>query len=118
MHGRIPGSYGRWVFHVASAHTLELALYEEDVDASALDMAALGWTPVAEAPAAMDHLFDVSHHTGASAPGEADGHALARTLVETAKALGIPSPRVLSLIDHCQSVDGYRVDYYGLTLQE
>ncbi|WP_017591495.1 hypothetical protein [Nocardiopsis potens] len=118
MHGRIPGTHGPWVFHIASAQTLELAVYEETVDTSALDMAALGWTPVSEAPAAMDHLIDVSHHTGAFAPGEADGRGLARTLVETAKALGIPSPRGLSLIDHCQSVAGYRVDYYGLTLKE
>ena len=118
IHGRIPGTYGPWVFHIASARTLELAFYEVDVDTSALDMAALGWISAAEAPAAMDHLRDISHHTGVSAPGEADGRALARTLVETAKALGIPSPRDLSLIDHCQKVAGYRVDYYGLPLRE
>lgn len=118
IHGLIPGTYGPRVFDIESAHTLELAFYEEYVDISALDMAALGWTPVTEASAAMEHLFDVSHHTGASAPGEADGSALARTLVETAKALGIPSPRNLSLLDHCQSVAGYHVNYYGLTLQE
>jgi hypothetical protein len=38
--------------------------------------------------------------------------------VDTARLLGIESPKGLSLIDRAQTLGDYRVDFYGLTLTE
>ncbi|GAB3206561.1 hypothetical protein ACQEU5_09605 [Marinactinospora thermotolerans] len=130
VHGRIPGTHGPWVFHIACEGTLELAVYPlegEGINLASLGLPDLGWISAAERPARLDHLERVAYHSDGFAPGEADGTRLAWMLVETAKALGIPSPGDLSLIDSAETItvlDGeggrhrYQADYYGLTLSE
>ncbi|MQY04971.1 hypothetical protein [Actinomadura macrotermitis] len=122
MHALIPGTYGPWVFHLAcDADTLELAVFEqEDVDLAKYDLPSLGWTATADAPPSHEHdeFTRVAYHSGPHRLGEVDGLRLAGLLVETAKAFGIESPQGLSLVDHAQSIDGYHVDFFGLTLRE
>jgi hypothetical protein len=122
MHGLIPGAGGPWVFHLACDAVLELGLYDEaGIELPDGDLTALGWIAESTAKSSCDHLsevVDVAYHSVAYGPGEVDGHGLARLLVETARLLGIESPKGLSLIDRAQTLGDYRVDFYGLTLTE
>lgn len=61
---------------------------------------------------------DIRWHTGVHGPDRVPGRRLAETMVGTLRALGVPSPRDLALSDHAQKVNGYRVEYFGPTLQE
>ncbi|GLW09553.1 hypothetical protein Misp01_46820 [Microtetraspora sp. NBRC 13810] len=118
LHGRIPGTYGPGVFSIACDGMLELAIFDEGDFALPHDrLGPLGWTSGSDVPATHDHGGD-GYHSASYGPGEVPGHDLARMLVDTARLLGIESPYGLSLFDHAQSVDGYHVDYYALTLKE
>ncbi|MFK4186709.1 hypothetical protein ACI2L4_22230 [Streptomyces sparsogenes] len=121
IHAKVPGTYGPVVFHISSGERLEIAhsTQEPAGAGSGTDPASLGWIPEATTPAELSHWIDWTHHSGAFGPDDIDGRELARLLVDTLRGLGVASPKEdLSLSDHAQTVDGYRVDFYGLTLRE
>ncbi|MFB8003204.1 hypothetical protein [Nocardia sp. NPDC056000] len=118
FHALVPGTRGPVVFHIACGERLEVAYDTEGLGASIGDPASLGWIPKSTRPAALEHWIESHYHSGDFGIGEVDGPGLARMMVDTLRGLGVASPRNLSLSDHAQSVAGYRVDYYGLTLEE
>ncbi|MGX1810986.1 hypothetical protein ACWIGI_35150 [Nocardia sp. NPDC055321] len=118
FHALVPGTLGPIVLHIACGDRLEVAYDTEDLGADIPDPVALGWIPESTRPAALEHWTESLYHSGDFGIGEVNGPELARMMVDTLRGLGVASPHDLSLSDHAQSVAGYRVDYYGLTLEE
>ncbi|MGW7343594.1 hypothetical protein [Streptomyces sp. NPDC054854] len=83
-----------------------------------IDPAALGWGTVAEHPDTASIWGDDARvwRVDAGGPGEPKGHALAKMLVETARAVGVAEPTDLIIGGEADYVDGYHVTYYGLGL--
>lgn len=118
FHARVPGTKGPVLFHLRCGERLEIVYDVRDVASDGHDPVALGWTPTTTTPAALEHWLEHSHGSGVFGPGEVDGRVLAGLVVDTARDLGVPSPRGLSLADHSQRLGSYYADYYGLTLRE
>lgn len=118
FHARVPGTYGPILFHLVCGDRLEISYDTEPLGDNLPDPLAYGWIPHTTRPAALDDWFESPYHSGTFGAGEVDGQALAAKVVATLRDLGVESPTDLSLTDHAQSVGDYRVDYYGLTLQE
>ncbi|MBA0052984.1 hypothetical protein E0L36_19520 [Streptomyces sp. AJS327] len=123
LHGDVPGMGGPMLCNLSSADTLEIGHYtwtsEQLANGPRADtMRALGWIPTEEVPATHEHWDPVNFTTGAFGPGEADGAALARTVVGYLREVGVPHPASLTLSDNAQQISGYWVTYYGLTLRE
>jgi hypothetical protein len=122
VHGSIPDSGKPMLCNLSSAQTLEIGHYawttREVGDLGAATMRELGWIPVEDTAATHDHHDPVDFTTGAFAPGEADGRALARTVVGYLRAIGVPTPENLDLSDFAQELGDYYVEFYGLTLRQ
>ncbi|QKV96386.1 hypothetical protein HUT19_35650 [Streptomyces sp. NA02950] len=118
FHALVPGTYGPILFHLSCGERLEIVYDTEPLGADITDPASFGWIAQATRPAALDHWLECPYHSGDFGIGEVDGRALGRMIVDTLRDLGVESPKQLSLSDHAQRVGEYRVDYYGLTLQE
>ncbi|GAA3241309.1 hypothetical protein [Actinocorallia longicatena] len=95
------------LFDVLCGDQLEVACLRDD--------APPGWLP---GPPVHERWTEMPYTTTAWDPGQVDGEALAELLADTARTLGVDSPRGLGLGDHAQRQNGYRVEYYGLTLRE
>ncbi|WFB11130.1 hypothetical protein LRS74_31895 [Streptomyces sp. LX-29] len=118
FHALVPGTYGPILFHLVCNERLEIVYDPERLHEDGTDPTSFGWISRSSRPAALDHWLDCPYHSGDFGIGEVDGRRLARMMVDTLRALGVASPKDLSLSDHAQRVGDYHVDYYGLTLRE
>ncbi|MFD3686424.1 hypothetical protein ACFWTE_16545 [Nocardiopsis sp. NPDC058631] len=101
FHGTIPGRGGPWVFQFELGEHAQLGLDQAVVDLfgparSAPTPQELGWT---EATEEHHRSEDVAFHSPRYPYDEVNGTRLAMLVLETAEALGIPSPGDLSLTD-------------------
>ncbi|OOC56214.1 MULTISPECIES: hypothetical protein [Nocardiopsis] len=125
FHGRVPGTSGPWVFQFELGEHVELGLDDAVADLFGPESPTpeeLGWTRATEER----HLRqDIAYHSPRYPYDEVNGVRLAMMVIETAEALGIPSPSDLSLTDWADHVgfpseegsnDNYHVIDYGLAV--
>ncbi|HJE60789.1 MAG TPA: hypothetical protein K8V84_20125 [Nocardiopsis listeri] len=125
FHGRFPGEEsGPWVFHFELGGYVRLGL--DEVAANALrnsseapDPEEFGWVEATEER----HLkMDVTHVSPSYRFDEVNAVRLAMLVLETAEALGIPTPEDLSLTDGGDTIpmpgggwrEAYQISDYGL----
>ncbi|MCK9871778.1 hypothetical protein AB0M72_18660 [Nocardiopsis dassonvillei] len=125
FHGMVPGMGGPWVFQFELGEYVELGLDDAVADLFGPESPTpeeLGWTRATEE---RHRRQDIAYHSPRYPYDEANGVRLAMMVIETAEALGIPSPSDLSLTDWADHVkfssedgpsDDYRVIDYGLAV--